>query len=41
MIGNWVELTEDEIPRLETELIELEKILDTDELIMMVHEILL
>ena len=32
MIGNWVELTEDEILRLEIELIELGRILDTNKL---------
>ena len=32
IIGNWIELIEDEIPRLEIELIELGRILDTDDL---------
>ena len=32
IIGNGIELTEDEIPRLEIELIELGRILDTDKL---------
>ena len=32
IIGNWIELTEDEIPILEIELIELGRILDSDQL---------